>query len=120
MSGIDIVTGYIGIEEEIKNADMVITGEGKIDGQTLMGKTPAGIAKIAKKYNKPVYAFAGMIDESGVKCLSDGLFDRMFRMRKDNDCLEELMKTEISVKRLSDLAVESLRDVCQKRNDCNA
>ena len=50
---------------EMAGADLVITGEGKIDGQTMMGKTPAGVAELAKRHGVPVYAFAGVIDESG-------------------------------------------------------
>ena len=50
--GISIVLEEIGIENQIKNADIVITGEGRLDGQTVMGKAPIGIARLAKKYGK--------------------------------------------------------------------
>jgi len=49
------------LEEKIKGADMVITGEGKIDQQTLFGKTVAGVASLAKKQHVPVIAFCGQI-----------------------------------------------------------
>ncbi len=58
-SGIDLILRETRIEEHIKTADLVITGEGRLDFQTAMGKAPAGIAAIAKKYKKPVIAFAG-------------------------------------------------------------
>ena len=61
--GFSIVEEVTGLEEKIIGADLVITGEGKIDHQTQFGKTPYGVASIAKKYNKPVVAFAGTLGE---------------------------------------------------------
>ncbi|HBC97351.1 MAG TPA: glycerate kinase [Clostridium sp.] len=61
--GIDIVIKYSGYEEKVKKADLVFTGEGSIDFQTQYGKTPMGVAVIAKKYNKPVIAFTGNIGD---------------------------------------------------------
>lgn len=58
-SGIDIVLGELNIEEHIRKADIVITGEGKIDNQSIRGKTPLGVARLAKKYGKKVIAFCG-------------------------------------------------------------
>ncbi len=60
-SGIKIVMDSINLEEHIRNADIVVTGEGKLDGQTIMGKAPIGVAKLAKKYDKKVIAFSGVI-----------------------------------------------------------
>lgn len=59
--GIDIVVEYSRLEEKLQGADLVITGEGSIDGQTRFGKTPYGVAKIAKKYDIPVIAVAGNV-----------------------------------------------------------
>ena len=61
--GIDIVIEIVKLERAIKGADLVITGEGKIDSQTIYGKAPIGVAKIAKKYNVPVVAIAAIIDD---------------------------------------------------------
>lgn len=61
--GIDLVIEYAHLEEIVKNADMIWTGEGSIDFQTQFGKTPYGVAAVAKKYNKPVIAFAGRVGE---------------------------------------------------------
>ena len=58
-SGIDIVIQKVNLEEHIKDCSLVITGEGKIDSQTIQGKTPIGVAKLAKKYDKKVIAIAG-------------------------------------------------------------
>ena len=62
-SGIDTVIEYSNLEQKIKNADFVFTGEGGIDYQTAYGKTPYGVAKVAKKYSVPVIAFAGNIGD---------------------------------------------------------
>lgn len=62
-AGVDIVTEAIHLESLIEDADLVITGEGKIDRQTCFGKVPMGVAKIAKKHHKPVIAIAGCLDE---------------------------------------------------------
>lgn len=59
--GVDIVIEATQLESYIKNADLVITGEGRIDGQTIYGKTPIGVAKTAKKHSVPVIAIAGSI-----------------------------------------------------------
>lgn len=59
--GVDIVVEYSKLEEKLQGANLVITGEGSIDGQTRFGKTPYGVAKTAQKYNIPVIAFAGNI-----------------------------------------------------------
>ena len=58
-AGIDVVIRQTGMEEAIRKADVVVTGEGRLDAQTVMGKVPVGIAKIAKKYGLPVIAFCG-------------------------------------------------------------
>ncbi|MGN0270924.1 MAG: glycerate kinase, partial [Candidatus Weimeria sp.] len=57
-SGIKIVLDETRLEDYIKEADIVVTGEGRLDGQTVMGKAPVGVAEIAKRYNKKVVAFA--------------------------------------------------------------
>lgn len=57
--GIDKIMELIKIEDKIKNIDLVITGEGRIDNQSIFGKAPIGVAKLSKKYNKPVVAISG-------------------------------------------------------------
>jgi len=61
--GIEIMIEIVKLEQAIKDADLVITGEGKIDSQTIYGKAPIGVAKIAKKYNVPVIAVAAIISD---------------------------------------------------------
>ncbi|MEH7383729.1 glycerate kinase, partial [Bacillus sp. JJ1533] len=58
-SGIDLILDTIGMNEQLEGVDFVITGEGKMDGQTAMGKAPLGVAKMAQQKNIPVIALAG-------------------------------------------------------------
>jgi len=57
--GFDVVAEAVGLETKIKDADIVITGEGSLDRQTLEGKTPVGVARLARKLGKPVFAMVG-------------------------------------------------------------
>ena len=61
--GIEIMIEIVKLEQAIKDTDLVITGEGKIDSQTIYGKAPIGVAKIAKKYNIPVIAVAAIVGD---------------------------------------------------------
>ncbi|MCM3706042.1 MULTISPECIES: glycerate kinase [Cytobacillus] len=61
--GIDIVLEAVNFEDEVKDADLVITGEGRIDSQTIFGKTPIGVAKVAKKHGIPVMGLAGSLSD---------------------------------------------------------
>ena len=60
-SGIEIVTQALNLEEHIHDCTLVLTGEGRIDSQSIQGKVPVGIARIAKKYHKPVIGIAGSL-----------------------------------------------------------
>jgi len=75
--GIDIVTKATNLTEKMNNADLVFTGEGRIDFQTAFGKTPFGVAQIAKQKNIPVIALSGSLGE-GYKNLYDKGFDGIF------------------------------------------
>ncbi|MBA4550108.1 glycerate kinase [Thermoactinomyces intermedius] len=61
--GVDVVAEAVQLDKHMAQASLVITGEGKIDGQTIHGKTPVGVAKRAKKYGVPVIGIAGMLGE---------------------------------------------------------
>ena len=59
--GIEIVTEAVGLDAAVRDADLVVTGEGRIDGQTVNGKTPMGVAKVARRHGKPVVAIGGSL-----------------------------------------------------------
>ncbi|MDD5261944.1 MAG: glycerate kinase [Methylacidiphilales bacterium] len=90
-SGFDLVAGYARIEEAIADSDLVITGEGKIDAQTLHGKGPAGVAALARKHNKPVIAFSGIHEKGGRDGVAD-VFDAVFEIHRPGLTTEESMK----------------------------
>ena len=89
-SGIDIILEAIQLEEELVDADVVITGEGQMDAQTAMGKVPVGVAKLAKKYSAKVLAFAGGVTEDAVECNAVGI-DAFFPIVRGVTSLEEAM-----------------------------
>jgi glycerate 2-kinase len=71
--GVEIVLETVKFHERIQDASLVITGEGRIDGQTIFGKTPIGVAKAAKRYNIPVIAIAGSLSDDSNVVLSHGI-----------------------------------------------
>lgn len=89
--GIEIVIETTKLEDKIKDADLVITGEGMIDYQTAFGKTPIGVAKLAGKYNIPVIAVAGGIGKDAEALYSKG-FDSIFSIVDKPMTLEDAMK----------------------------
>lgn len=72
--GADVVLEAIGLEEAVRDATLIITGEGKLDGQTVFGKAPLAVARMAARHNKPVIAVAAMLGD-GVEQLYDFGFD---------------------------------------------
>lgn len=89
--GIDIVLQEIHLEEAVRTADLVITGEGRMDAQTLMGKTPAGVARLAKKYAVPVIAYAGCFGDGIEQCTESGLFDRVYAVTEQEGAFDPQM-----------------------------
>lgn len=78
MPGIDIVLSETGLEADVEWADTVITGEGRIDAQTMMGKTPLGVAKLAKKHGKYVIAIGGCLGDGAENCVKEGVFNECY------------------------------------------
>ncbi len=90
-SGIDIVLNATELSKYIKGADLVITGEGRIDFQTAFGKTPAGVAKAAKKLNVPVIAIGGALTADARKVFAHGIDGIASAAAKDMS-LEEALR----------------------------
>jgi glycerate kinase len=99
-SGVKIILDEINLEELIKESDLVITGEGRLDNQTAMGKAPIGVAKLAKKYNKKVIAFAGELTDDSKACNDNGI-DAYFSIINKTMTLEEAMKSENAKKNMT-------------------
>lgn len=86
--GIDIVIETTGIESRVKEADIVITGEGMIDSQTVFGKTPIGVARVAKKHSVPVIGVAGSLGADADEVYEHGI-DVLFSIINVPMSLEE-------------------------------
>ena len=71
--GVELIAEYCGLETHIRGADFVLTGEGGLNDQTLNGKTPFGVAQIAKRHGVPVIAVAGGLEEGWEKLLDHGI-----------------------------------------------
>ena len=98
-SGIKIVLEETKLEDYIKDADIVVTGEGRLDGQTVMGKAPIGVANIAKKYQKKVIAFSGCVTEDAVACNKHGI-DAFFPILRRVVTYQEAMDPENTKKNM--------------------
>lgn len=88
--GIELVIQYTDLESKMDGADYVFTGEGSIDGQTLFGKTPFGVASVALKKGVPVIAFAGRVGE-GVETLYDHGFTAIIGILKGVTSLDKAL-----------------------------
>ena len=107
-SGISIVLKAIELEKEVQDADVVVTGEGRMDFQTAMGKVPVGVAALAKKYNCRVVAFAGGVTDDAVECNSKGI-DAFFPIVRGVTTLDEAMETPVAKKNMTLAAEQAFR-----------
>lgn len=106
--GIEIITQTIALEDEIKKADLVITGEGRMDFQSTMGKTPTGVAKLAKRHHKPVIALAGSVQRCAKDCHKHGI-DAYFCILNEPMSLEEAMRKDNAIRNLKMTAEQVIR-----------
>lgn len=113
MPGIDIVLSEIGLEADVEWADTVITGEGRIDAQTMMGKTPLGVAKLAKKHGKYVITIGGCLGDGAENCVKEGLFNECYAVNNvlgiddsDSEQVRTAMKPENAAANLTTCAAK--------------
>ncbi|BCR38301.1 TPA: glycerate kinase [Haemophilus influenzae] len=90
-AGIQIVLDRLHLIDYVKDADVVITGEGRIDAQSIMGKTPIGVARTAKQFNKPVIAIAGCLREDYDVVFDHGI-DAVFPIIHQLGDLSDILK----------------------------
>lgn len=107
-SGIKIVLEETKLEQYIQDADIVITGEGRLDGQTAMGKAPVGVAKLAGKYKIPVLAFAGSVTKDARKCNEEGIH-AFFPILRGITTLEDAMDAENARRNLMETVEQVFR-----------
>ena len=107
-SGIKIVLEETHLESYVKDADVVVTGEGRLDGQSIFGKAPIGVAKMGKKYDKKVIVFAGAVTEDAVLCNEHGI-DAFFPILRRVQTLEEAMDAATARKNMEDTVEQVFR-----------
>jgi glycerate 2-kinase len=110
-SGVELVLEQTQLEKKLKGVDFVITGEGKLDGQTSMGKAPAGIAREAAKHSIPVIALAGDISEGSPSLYESGI-TAYFTIVSGPVTLEEAMRPEVTLENLRRTAEQIGRVWC--------
>lgn len=107
--GIEIVMDAVNLAEVVKDADLVITGEGRIDSQTIHGKTPIGVARSAKQFNKPVLGIAGCLSNDCHVVHNHGI-DAVFSVVPRSVSLEEALRdAAVNV----ELTARNVAAICQ-------
>ncbi|OAQ13763.1 glycerate kinase [Bibersteinia trehalosi Y31] len=91
-AGVQIIIEATNLAEKIQNADLVITGEGRMDAQSIAGKTPIGVAKLAKQFGKPVIAIVGCLRDDYPVVYQHGI-DAVFPIIKQLGSLEETLQS---------------------------
>ena len=107
-SGIDLILRKIKLEDAVINADIVITGEGCLDAQSIMGKAPVGVAKLAKKYDKPVIAFCGIAKDENIICNNNEI-DAYFPILRNICISDDAMNPENAKRNLAFTAQQVFR-----------
>jgi len=102
--GFEVVAEAVALESKMKDADLVITGEGSLDRQTLEGKTPAGVSRLARKLGKPVFAIVGRAtDDRELREIFDGIYPNT----------RPGMSHEENMKRAAELLRENARELAE-------
>lgn len=112
--GIELVLDTVGMDQAMEGADLVFTGEGRLDHQTAMGKAPVGIAKLAKKHGAKVVALAGAIADGAEACNDNGI-DAFFPILRQVVTLDEAMEPETARRNMAKTAEQVMRLVTAVR-----
>ena len=108
-SGADLLLDLCQFETKIEEADIIITGEGRMDQQSLMGKIPGKILEAGKRKGIPVIAFAGSIADKEI--LESAGFKGLFATKPDSMPLEEAMKPDIAIQNIKSTVASSLESL---------
>jgi len=106
--GVDLILGETHLEDAVRDAEIVVTGEGRLDGQTVMGKAPIGVARLAKRYGKPVIAFSGCTGD-GVGAVNAAGIDAFFPILRRVTTLEQALDVTQAAANLADTAEQVFR-----------
>ena len=108
--GIELVLHETRLEQYVEKADIVVTGEGRLDSQTVMGKAPIGVANIAKKHGKKVIAFSGVVTKEATVCNDHGI-DAFFPILRRVCTLQEAMDAQNAFANMADTAEQVFRAI---------
>lgn len=106
--GVDLILNETRLADFVKDADIVITGEGRLDGQTVMGKAPIGVARLAKRYGKRVLAFSGVLGD-GVEAVNAAGIDAYFPILRKLVSLEEALDAQNATANLTSSVEQAFR-----------
>lgn len=106
--GVDLVLQETHLDDAMRDADVVVTGEGRLDGQTAMGKAPIGVARLAKRHYAQVLAFAGCLGD-GVEALNEAGIDAYFPILRRVVTLEEALDRTAAAANLADAVEQAFR-----------
>ncbi|MCI8387301.1 MAG: glycerate kinase [Clostridiales bacterium] len=112
-SGVELILDAIRLEDDIADSDIVITGEGRLDAQTVMGKAPIGVATLAKQYGKPCIAFSGCVGNGAGSCNSHGI-DAFFPIMREVCTLDKALDKQYAYANLRDTAEQVFRVIKMK------
>ena len=107
-SGISLVMRETDLEKKLSDADFVVTGEGRLDSQSAMGKAPVGVARLAKLHGKTVVAFSGCVTRDAGVCNAAGI-DAFFPILRAPSTLAEAMDKANARENLADTAEQVFR-----------
>lgn len=102
VSGFEMISKILGIEEKIKNVDWIITGEGRLDGQSQHGKVPYAIGQLANMYNKKVIALCGSYEMDSIELFNH--FTGVFSVQSGPISLIQAMEKETVLKNLENIS----------------
>jgi len=103
--GFDVVAKAVKLEAKVKDIDLIITGEGRLDAQTLQGKTPAGVAQLARRLGKRVFAIVGSASEDRSV---DEIFDKVYVLAQPG------MSEKENMAHAAELLRENARELAKK------
>ena len=106
--GVDLILGETHLADHVKDADVVITGEGRLDGQTVMGKAPIGVARVAKDAGKMVLAFSGCVGD-GVEAVNQAGIDAFFPVLRRITTLDEALEKSTAAANLTATVEQAFR-----------
>lgn len=109
-SGVKIVLEETRLSDYVKDADIVLTGEGRLDGQTVMGKAPIGVAQTAKEHGCTVLGFSGSVAKDASACNEKGI-DAFFPILRGVSTLEEAMDNEKARQNMADTVEQVFRTI---------